>query len=466
MPIGIDTFRSISSLDLGRLKTDGDKLVSGKQSFLGRAIGIITGARQQENKAIYDSFKQALTDKYGDIGKDVLSSIKPGDRTRLSSATIKQVLVTTESLKHQYQSLGIPYNEKTRIGRCLDHNLTGPMKKLGSGAFNTVYLGKYKHPGGKVIGGVFKKEVAGGGGWVASMTGINMKNPQLGMRNIATYQLNKMLGFNVIPSTEFGAHGGELGVVMGLAPGTSPSKSHTFEITSERVKNTRLARLAEPKFQAQLMKMTPGELKGNAEYFGLEELRFDGKRLIAKGDVQVKLDFKDPTLRKELNKLQWMDALCGQGDRHCGNYFVERGANGHVTRVTGIDNDQSFGEALHDPNGIMYKPDFLHNGFRGCHMPTIIDRETVEAFKLLTPEKIEETLTGLLTGDEISACKDRLQAIKVQIGTLETNGKVINPDQWGGELATQSLLDKDSSYVARDNKRINHLLFEYGEVVK
>lgn len=464
MPIGIDTFRNVSTLDMGRLKTDGDKLVSGNQTFLGRAFSIITGERQKENKAVYDAFKQALTDKYGDIGKDVLSSIKPGDRSQLSSATIKQVLAQTENLKQQYERLRIPYNDKTKIARCMDHNLTGPMKELGSGAFNTVYLGKYKHPDGKVISGVFKKEEPGGGGWVADMTGINMRDPQLGMRNIATFQLNKLLGFNVIPSTEFGVHNDHLGVVMGLAPGASPSKSHTFEIAigDPRFSND----LSKPEYRANLMKMSPEEINDRAALFGLKELRFDGNRLIAKADVQVKLDYKDPTLRKELNKLQWLDALCGQGDRHCGNYFVERNANGQVTRVTGIDNDQSFGKGLRDPNGIMYKSDHFHHGFRGCSMPTVIDRDTAEAFKSLTHAKIDSTLTGLLTSEEIDACKARLDAIKSHISTLETNDKVIGPDQWGGEKANLSLQDKNSSYVARDNRQMHHLVFAYKEVVQ
>ena len=44
-------------------------------------------------------------------------------------------------------------------------------------------------------------------------------------------------------------------------------------------------------------------------------------------------------MRKELNGLQWLDIVTGQGDRHAHNYLID--VREDLT-VTGIDNDQCF----------------------------------------------------------------------------------------------------------------------------
>ena len=51
---------------------------------------------------------------------------------------------------------------------------------------------------------------------------------------------------------------------------------------------------------------------------------------------------------RELTKLQLLDQLTGQGDRHRGNYFVDiQGSGNKVTvKVTGIDNDLCFGSKI------------------------------------------------------------------------------------------------------------------------
>ena len=307
MNISIDDFKAIAyvSDDAARVKIDDGALKGTSKGFLGRAISIMVGTRQEKNKAVYEAFKEALAHEYGDIGKDVLTSIKPKDKTRLSAQTIRQILHNAETLEQQYTTLGIPYNDKTKIGEFLDLNLTGPMKKLGSGAFNTVYKGTYKFGDGTKFDGVFKKEEAVCEGWTADKIGIDLTNPQLGARNVATYQLSKLLGFDVIPRTEFAAHNDELGVILGLAPGASPwltVKETTFEVTEARVKGTDLEQLW-PNKEA-LKSLSSQELEDIADNLGLEELRFDGKKLIAKkeGGVPIKFDFTDPTLRKRTHQ--------------------------------------------------------------------------------------------------------------------------------------------------------------------
>ena len=45
---------------------------------------------------------------------------------------------------------------------------------------------------------------------------------------------------------------------------------------------------------------------------------------------------------KKLNKLQWLDLITGQGDRHWNNYFVHIDKTTHDVSVKAIDNDASF----------------------------------------------------------------------------------------------------------------------------
>jgi len=45
---------------------------------------------------------------------------------------------------------------------------------------------------------------------------------------------------------------------------------------------------------------------------------------------------------KKLNKLQWLDLITGQGDRHWNNYFVHIDETTHNVTVKAIDNDASF----------------------------------------------------------------------------------------------------------------------------
>ena len=462
MLVDIQQFSDVSKGSEQRFRIDGTNVVSGKQGFLGRLVGIITGTRQAENKAIYELFANALNSEFGQVGRDVLSSIKPNDRSRLSAATIKQVLAETQSVREEYERLKIPYNRKTAIGRCMDSNLVGEMKKIGGGKFNEVFRGDYKQPDGAEFTGVFKAEAAKRVGWVARHTGIDENAPHFGCRNIATYILNQMLGLKVIVPAQFGMHQGKLGIVMALVTGASPRTDYRFEVTP----NVNKGIYADLVIHKETLKgLPPEQLDAVAKSAGLYKLEFDGDRLIATVRASVDFDYSDSKLLKELNDLQWLDLFCGQGGRTPLNYRITLNSKGEFVSLTGFDNGQSFGKALRDPNGIQRKGDMASQGFRSCSMPDVISARTAEAFLNLDLKAVGDALSGLLTDEEISACQERLEAIQKHIGDDQKVAKIDVLSDWNlfnGKL--QNFRDNpNSSYVARDrlNKWLNPIAYEY-----
>jgi len=234
------------------------------------------------------------------------------------------------------------------------------------------------------------------------------------MRNLATIALADELGFDVVPRTKIGLHT----VPSDPTKPLSPPKT-TLGLVMEKAPGTD-------------GRSTPSDL------------------------------YKDPDVRRELTKLQLLDALTGQGDRHCGNDFIHKDPSTGKVTVRGIDNDQCFGKNLSDPNGILQGPkdDPDTKGFRGVKLPQVVDQDMVQAFKRLTPERLEELLTDKLSPDEINAAKARLGIIKKHLSDLQTQSSlmslsgvgddpVLGPDDWGCS-DVMKLSDWSTSYVVRD----------------
>ena len=291
-----------------------------------------------------------------------------------------------------YRAVNLKVSEDTLFGD-FNSSKEKSFKKLGAGAMNTVYEVKYNLGSGEKVG-VFKPlpDIDASSvehGWVASKTGVNHRNPQTAMRNLATVDIAKKLNFEVVPETRSAEHKGKIGILMDKATG--------------------------------------------------QEARKTDKSL-----------FNDPGVRKEVTKLQLLDALTGQGDRHHGNYFVHKDKTTGKVTVTGVDNDQCFGSALKDPNGIARGRSSSNYGFRGVKLPPVIDSEMAKSIRDLKPEDLEDLLGGKLTPEEISATKDRLAAMKSHIDRLEQKGNIISPDDWGTENASNLLSDPSTSYIGRE----------------
>ncbi len=295
-----------------------------------------------------------------------------------------------------YRAFSVPITEETVKARVTPETFKGMGNRLGSGTFNTTTEVHFGVGGEPVQSAVFKTVPTAENGWGA-YAGIDRENPRTATRNLATQALGEALGFKVIAPTELGVVPGDSGMTLGLVMDRAGGKT------------------------------------GN---------RTDPP-LFLRGDV-----------RAELVKLQILDLLCGQVDRHGGNYFIELPEGGQA-QIRGIDNDQSFGRWL---DGLPGHPRFDIPGeqdSRWCYAtegPPLIDDAMEAAVNQLSEGQLGSILEKLqLSGDEVSAAKARLKELKAHVATLRSEGRVIAPDQWGQPRASRLLAERAAdSYVVRD----------------
>lgn len=170
--------------------------------------------------------------------------------------------------------------------------MTGPLEALESDGSATVYKGMFLSSQGGMFLAVFKGEQPAIKRHISTfirLSGVDECLPRLSLRSTATYRVNNLLGFSVIPRTELCFHDNRLGIAMAFVKGVHPHR-------------------------------------GN-------------------------FDFDNPGLRREMVSLQFLDHLCAQCDRYEKNYLIDADASGNVS-VSGIDNELSFGTNTQDPNMI------------------------------------------------------------------------------------------------------------------
>ncbi len=130
--------------------------------------------------------------------------------------------------------------------------------------------------------------------------GIPRNNPKFAERNLAMQEVDKLLGANVIPPTFLAQHNGKIGFIM------------------EKVIGKTMRQLGQ--------EATAGGPNSEAAAFGANVLT-------------------NPQVRKGLSRLYLLDQICGQVDRHHGNYMIviEKGV---IKGVKGIDNDLAFADQI------------------------------------------------------------------------------------------------------------------------
>ncbi|MES2596697.1 MAG: hypothetical protein V4662_15250 [Verrucomicrobiota bacterium] len=280
---------------------------------------------------------------------------------------------------------------QTNVTTFKDDNLRSRMKPIGSGAAHTVSKGEYQS-GAKDVSRVHKYDDEqlvhpdGGRFGAPAKLGIDQSNPKLLERAVVTSKLDARLGFNVSVGTDFAHHQGQTGIVMELAKG-------------------------------ETAKDTVG-VKGNP------------------GVAQ-----------KEMMKLQLLDIITAQADRHHGNYMVEKNDAGEVTGVKAIDSDFCMGPEPDDAADIV--------GRHGVHlpgMPPVIDSDMAKAIRGLSDDDLAGLCGDMFDDETLAAAKNRLANLKTHINTLESQGRIISPDDWGKPEVTKRLTETTVGVQDRHGK--------------
>ena len=182
----------------------------------------------------------------------------------------------------------------------LDDSRVVSSERLGSGAANTVYLVKYED-GAEYV---FKPESAGRQGMESlSLTKDYKPHQQVAELNIATQKTADALGLgDVVPKSTVGSHKGCYGLFMEKVPGAEARQ-----------------------FASGRAKIAPGKLSAKQ----IRDLRDEDYAKVIGG------------IMRQTNRLEWLDIITGQGDRHNSNYMIEVGEDLKVS-VKGIDNDECF----------------------------------------------------------------------------------------------------------------------------
>ncbi|MES2633062.1 MAG: hypothetical protein V4669_08825 [Pseudomonadota bacterium] len=377
-------------------------------------------------------------------GKDVVSTLMrftPQELHVLNDANL------SIEIGLQYKDRGVPIHPRTMVRELCGDNIVGTPTPLGGGSVSRPYRVNY---GGRQM--VFKEATVGEGyGPQSERLGIDKADPRMAVRNVATRVVDEVLRFNLVPDTQFAtSKDGKLGIAMEFAHGTSPAPNLRVNIEHTEAGKQILVALEE--FSAD----------DRADLLAAAGCSLVEGRLVQEQQFAVQeLNYADPALRNALVKLQLLDALTAQGDRHPGNYVVQLSADGSFNALRPIDNDQAFSPTQLNPNELVHLSRgeapatldgklFGNTVFNGVGLPPVVDRDMKTQIDRITPEELREKLGGLLTEKEVQAAIVRLGTIKAHLTRLEKAGNVISPSDWGSARVTALLQDPKTSYIGRD----------------
>lgn len=330
-------------------------------------------------------------------------------------------------------------------------------RKLGQGAANTVHLCTYRGKDGEDMTLVFKPEVGARRGLDhLCASGLGYRDGARIMQlNVAASRVADAIGCGgAIARSTIGSHDGQLGLFMEAAPGK------TFSDIAGGKPFCRTADGRELNFTE-----------------ACRTLRANGK-----------LDIMRANLMRELSRMEWADVLSGQVDRHGGNYLVDINPETGAVKITGIDNDASFGTRKTGMTVVdLSRPtprqqDFLTTlmsrrypipgskridlsnlsegmivkarqqfGFNQLFRPVFIDRDTFTRLASIKETDYHAMLTPCMDPDAVNAAVDRLKEAQAYAVHLERINHVV--DDWTAprikESYTRNKIGVEGSFKER-----------------
>ncbi len=316
-----------------------------------------------------------------------------GEQARLEKIVVKtraQYFINNPAVPRPLWSQVIPKEMGTRTIDLAKGRQTGTAKGginvVGSYEFPSGYMGFFKEEKGKIE----NKTESG----IAEDLGIPLKKPRLSERALAMYRIDQLLGANVITRTDRAFK--RKGVVV---------TSKIQGVISEKAKGEQFGQLGKG-----------GRVVKTAAQKG--------------GKPADTISFDDPVLQRSLSKLNVIDALCYQVDRHAGNFYVETDGHGHVVSVTGIDNDLAF------PAKDKYKDiSKMYREYPGVSF--YVDKEVAEMILALQEDDLRAVLQGLLADSEIENTIQRLRGLKERLLAAKEANRLLEPHQWNATTAAK-----------------------------
>lgn len=309
---------------------------------------------------------------------------------------------------------------------------------LGQGAINAVTLCEYADKDGTPMKLVFKPEVSARHG-LAKLSAVGCgyhEGTRIMQLNVATTLTADQIGVgDVVARSKIGTLDGRIGLFMEAAPGKEAVKwKENFEAFAHTLKKNNVFETA----RGQLM--------------------------------------------RSLSNLEWADALSGQVDRHNSNYLVDINPQTGSVKVTGIDNDLSFGTkkvgiTTFLTDGI--EPDLaqqmgitqgqtqidgsnlpkegimaLRNAFgiNQISKPTHIDRETFEKLISINPHDYRQSLSQCLEPNAVDAAVLRLIDAQNHARTLEIQGAIVEGNDWKSDELFKSVLENRVQAKGKSNE--------------
>jgi len=166
------------------------------------------------------------------------------------------------------------------------------------------------------------------------------------------------------------------------------------------------------------------------------------------GDLEITKEAK-----KAIADVQLLDYICGNLDRHAGNLFIKYDLSNpdkpKVVGVEGIDNDASFytTDRVNPVTG--------YNRMVGLGGLQLIDKQTADKIKTITPAMLKLSLQGLKIGDQ--AIKNTIQRFKVLQLALNKNAQEISEEKEVKLSKNSGLLKEVNINIVKDEKAWDNL---------
>lgn len=148
---------------------------------------------------------------------------------------------------------------------------------------------------------------------------------------------------------------------------------------------------------------------------------------------------KTNVIMRDLSKLQLLDLLALQVDRHMGNFMVQTNSSGQVTGLKGFDHDLSFGR----------KGDWDGYTHQLPGLAKYVDKELAQKIVTLNPEMLKWVMEGLLEPDVIEYLLERLDKLKAHL--LEHQDKWLNPNEWEQVMNRPDFKSDKKNYINKPN---------------